>query len=328
MQMQLELMPPPSSASVRGDLGLNRVTWSYSRRGVFEQCPRRYFYQYYAASKRGSHLGDVGRRVHFLKGLSNRHLRAGALLHLGVAQFLRNSLAGDVVDPSGLARWIAVLFDKDMAYSANDPQGLNPRPGPYPPVLLTEFYSGRPDAEDLCLATRDRMTAGFETFCGSPSYAQFRELTNYFDVSVEKSIAIPGLPFKVRGQVDLAFRDRSSVFVVDWKLGDASSADDSLQLAAYAQWACQDFGVEPEAVHLVKGHLSSGTIVADQVDGAAIRRGRVRMMQDVERMAAMDGYGRDGNEDAFTPCAQPAVCSLCPFLEVCQEGRACLVVGN
>ena len=328
MQMQLELMPPIASAPVRGDMGSSRVTWSYSRRDAFEQCPRRYFYQYYAASKRGSRLGDAGQRVRFLKELSNRHLRAGKLLHLGIAQFLRNSLAGDVVDPSGLARWIVGLFDKDVAYSTNDPHGLNPGTGRHRPVLLTEFYSGRPDAEDLCLAARDRMAAGFETFCKSPSYAQFRELANYFDVSVEKRISILGLPFKVRGQVDFAFRDRSSVFVVDWKIGDASSADDSLQLAAYAMWACQDFGVEPEAVHLVKGHLASGTTVAEQMDGAAIRRARVRMMQDVERMAAMDGYGCDGNEDAFTPCVQPAVCSSCSFLEVCQEGRACLVVGN
>ncbi len=328
MQMQLELMLPIAPTPVQRELELARVTWSYSRRDAFERCPRRYFYQYYAASKRGSHLGAAGEQVRFLKGLSNRHLRAGTLLHLGVAKFLRNSLAGDPVEPSGLARWIAGLFDRDISHSANDPQGLSLGTGSYSPVLLSEFYYGQPDAEDLCMAARDRMTAGFETFCESPSYAQFREPAIYSDVSIEKSISIPGLPFKVRGQVDLAFRDGSSVFVVDWKLGDASSADDSLQLAAYALWACRDFGVKPEAVHLVKSHLASGTLVADQLDEVAIRRGRVRIMQDVERMAAMDGYGRDGNEHAFTPCAQPAVCSSCPFLEVCHEGRACLGVGN
>ena len=81
MQMQLELMPPPVlRLQCGGDQGLNRITWSYSRRGAFEQCPRRYFYQYYAAAKRGSYLKDAGQRVRFLKGLSNRHLRAGALI--------------------------------------------------------------------------------------------------------------------------------------------------------------------------------------------------------------------------------------------------------
>ena len=328
MQTQLELIPSSTPAPAQRRLALDRITWSYSRRGVFEQCPRRYFYQYYGATRQGSLPEDTRQRLRFLKGLSSRYERAGTLLHRGVAKFLRDSLTGGVVQHSGLARWIGGIFDKDIAYSASDPQGLNPHVGQYPPVLLSEFYYGQLDAEDLCLTSRARMTAGFETFCSSRSCAQFRDLSTYSDVLIEKRISIPDLPFKVTGQVDLAFRDCSDIFVVDWKLGDASSADDSLQLVSYALWACQHFSVEPEMVHLVKAHLASGIVVDAHMNEVAVKRGRARIMQDAERMVAMDGYGRDGNEDAFTPCAQPAVCSLCPFLGVCQEGRACLAVRD
>ena len=323
--MQLELTVPGGPVPVRRRATLDRVTWSYSRRSTFEQCPRRYFYQYYGANKRGS-LPEVKRqRLRFLKGLRNRHERAGGLLHLGIAKYLRDSNTGAVAEPGGLGRWLAGIFEKDIAYSASDPGGTTPHSGSYPPVLLSEFYNGQSDAEELCHAARARMTAGFETFCVSPSYPQFRDLSGYSDVLIEKRISVLDLPFKVTGQVDLAFRSCSDIFVVDWKLGDPSNADDSLQLVSYALWACQQFDVSPGAVHLAKVHLGSGTVVSAQMDENAFRRGRARILQDAERMAAMDMYGRDGNEDAFTPCAQSAVCSLCPFLGVCEEGRSCLV---
>ena len=325
MQMPMELMLVDVPASVRRSPDLSGAAWSFSRRGTFEQCPRRYFYQYYGSTRRGSLPESDLKQLRFLKALSNRHERAGQLLHLGVAKFLRDSVAGGVVDPSGLVRWVSGIFQKDIAYSASDPLGTDAPPGPYPPVLLTEYYHGQLDAEALCLAARDRMTTGFDNFCSSSSCSRFRDLRGYSDVLVEKRFSIGGFPFKVSGQVDLAFRDGADVFVVDWKLGDASGAEDSLQLVSYALWACEYFDVEPDMVHLVKVHLASETVVEARMDELAFQRGRARIMQDAERMAAMDRYGRTGAEDAFTACAQPAVCSLCPFLRTCKDGRTCLV---
>ena len=325
MQMPMDLTLADVPAPVRRSPDLSGVAWSFSRRGTFEQCSRRYFYQYYGSTKRGSLPESDLKQLRFLKKLSNRHERAGQLLHLGVAKFLRDSVAGGVVNPSGLVRWVSGIFQKDIAYSASDSQGTDAPPGQYPPVLLTEYYHGQPDAEELCVAASERMTAGFENFFSSSSCARFRDLAGYSDVLVEKRISIEDFPVKVSGQVDLAFRDHADVFVVDWKLGDASSAEDSLQLVSYALWACQHFDVEPDMVRLVKVHLASDTIVEARMDELAFKRGRARIMQDAERMAVMDRYGRAGTEDAFTPCAQPAVCSLCPFLRVCKEGRSCLV---
>ena len=175
MQMSLELVSPSSSVSARPVLSLDRVAWSYSRRGVLEQCPRRYYYKYFGAGRHVAISDDTKERLRFLKGLSNRYERVGILLHRAVAKYLRECRSDDAGGLSGLGNWVASVFEKDIAYSSQDRRGLNPPSGKFPPVLLTEYYYDLPDADSECREALKRMVAAFDNFCGSPSFSRFRE---------------------------------------------------------------------------------------------------------------------------------------------------------
>jgi hypothetical protein len=129
----------------------------------------------------------------------------------------------------------------------------------------------------------------------------------------------------VDGKLDLAFVKGRCVSVVDWKTGDASGdGDDSLQLAAYALWASHHFAAAADAIAVYKAFLTGDAIVRFHVSESALANARGRILQDAERMAVLHNYGQRGEIEAFTPCAQANVCALCPFQEVCPEGRAVL----
>lgn len=326
-QLALEMFGEGSQAApgrARGDGALPKINWSYSRRNLLEQCPRRYYFAYYGANKKTASQQEGKEFLRFLKDMPNRYERAGTILHLVVAKSLRDSMNGSVIDPERLQRWARTIFEKDIQHSQSDPQGRNPPCGNYPPVLLREFYRGFPDATQKCQETLDRLARSVDTFARSSNFASFRDLGQYKDVLIEKWISVSGLPCKVRGRVDLAFTNATETVVLDWKMGEVSSGSDSLQLVSYALWACQHFGVEAESVQLLMASLGSDSLLPTHFTDAMLRRGRARIMQDSELMSVMDPYGINGRAEAFSACAQPAVCSLCPFLSVCQEGRDCI----
>ena len=317
-----------SEVPARASRRLDGVTWSYSRRNLIEQCPRRYYYTYYGSNKNVALNEPQKALLTFLKKLSSRYERAGSILHLTIATALRNSLEGRTIYSAGLQRWAQGIFEKDIAYSIRDPRGLDPSPERYPPVLLREFYYGADDAEEECRSVVGRLTSGIRAFAEEPSYAPFRELRNYPKVLIESWTSMSDFPCRVNGRVDLAVCTNTDVLLLDWKMGHDSNVDDSLQLASYALWACDHFSVPSESVQVMKAPLADGKLISSQVDEEMLRRSKARILQDVELMNAMDGYGKNGQSDAFTPCAQAGVCSFCPYLEACEEGRDCVSSGN
>ena len=317
-----------SETPTRASRRLDGVTWSYSRRNLIEQCPRRYYFAYYGSNKNVALKDPQKPLLMFLKRLSSRYERAGSILHLTIATALRNSLKGRTIDSTGLQRWARGIFEKDIEYSIRDPRGQNPSTERFPPVLLREFYYDQDDAEGECRGVMGSLTSGIGAFAEEPSYAAFRELRNHPRVLIESWTSLSDFPCRVNGRVDLAVQTDTSVLVLDWKMGHDSNVDDSLQLASYALWACDHFDVSPESVQIMKAPLADGVLISSQVDEGMLRRGQARILQDVELMNAMDEYGKNGQSDAFTPCAQAGVCSFCPFLEACEEGRDCVSSGN
>ncbi len=73
---------------------------------------------------------------------------------------------------------------------------------------------------------------------------------------------------------------------------------------------------------IYKVHLPADEVVQFSVNERVLANARARIMQDAERMAAVHDYGQRGIEEAFTPCAKPKVCALCPFQAICPEGSA------
>jgi hypothetical protein len=310
-------VPQAPNAAIAG------ITWSHSRRSTLEQCPRKYYYEYYGAAKRTALAEPHKDEIRWLKDLQNRHERAGSILHLVIATSLRQARAGNTWDPARLESWGRQLLRADRLYSRVNPDGGNLPDVKYPPVLLREYHYRERHADALLAEAEERLAGALRSFATSERYRTFRGAGASAGALVEHHFTLHGLPCRVEGVIDLAFDDGQGVTVVDWKSGAGDgTGDDSLQLAAYALWAAECFDYSPASIRVCKVYLATGDIAYFDVTDTVLAAARTRIVQDAERMVAVQDYGAAAMADAFTPCAYPAVCALCPFARVCPVGAS------
>jgi hypothetical protein len=301
------------------------VTWSYSKRSLFERCQRRYYYEYYGSTAALEDADPQHATLRRLKALVGRHERVGTLLHRGIATYLHRAQAGTPMPADDLIDWLVKIFRQDCAYSCADPDGAHPPGGPYPPVLLREYHDRQPDVEHLVAESEKLLREGAQAFLTAPVFAAFREAGMHPGALIEQHLRLPGFPCKVDGRLDLAYTDAGGVAIIDWKSGMSDGdGTDSLQLSAYALWARAHYQVAPDDMHISKAFLRGAEVVTFPVTEHFLDQGRARIIQDAERMAQVQHYGETGRVEAFTACEQIGICRSCPFQSACPEGSKLL----
>ena len=300
---------------------LSTVTWSYSRRDVLEKCARRYYYEYYGGAARAEpHQVEVRR----LRRIQNRYERAGTILHLVIAAYLRAAQKGELWTAERLLRWATTILATDWNYSQTHPDGDAAPKQPFPPVLLREFHYRETDAAEKIRDAERRLTAALGAFLSEPVFEPFRIAGRREDALVEARLALSMLPCRVTGQIDLAYPGERFT-IVDWKMGAGDgSGNDSLQLALYALWASTARGVATDSLAVYKAHLGGNVVQEFRVSDKLLASARARVLQDAERMAFLARYGNDGVAEAFTPNPHRAVCALCSYQRLCPGGKVFL----
>lgn len=333
MTVQLPLFDAYSSPSIDGQAvtedelqreeKIKNISWSYSRRSSMEKCLRSYYYEYFGANKRTAKQEINKNEIWRLKQLKNRHLRAGEILHLLISSYFRKSKEGILWDSDRLVNWASDLFKKDITYSQSIKGDWELSKEKYPPAILAEFYFKDPTALEKCLFVENRLITAIKSFMTNSLYSEFRQKGSQDSSIIEGFIKLHSVtPCKIDGRIDLAYKEDSKVTVVDWKLGNEDGiGDDSLQLAAYGLWAVETLNCHPESVKISKVHFSSEKIVNFDCNSQVLSAARIRIMQDAERMAFLEGYGNKACIEAFTPCTQAAICRQCSYVVICKEGR-------
>lgn len=299
-----------------------KVTWSYSRRSLLEQCPRRYYYTYFGAAVGTALAEPLKTELRHLKTLANRHERTGTLLHAGIANYFRRTQEGKPMRDEELTNWVLRLFRRDCAYSKAYVKGQREPEGAYQPVLLREYYFQQDDADHLLAESTQQLLSAINAFLTAPAFETFRVAGTRPDTFIEHRLQLPGFPCKVDGRLDLAYKGNDQITLVDWKSGESDgSGNDSLQLVAYGLWATDYYHVQSDALRISKAFLRTEDTVDFAVTPQLLAQARARIIQDAERMAQVQDYGEQAVAEAFTPCGHPAVCHLCPFQSACPEGR-------
>lgn len=162
-----------------------------------------------------------------------------------------------------------------------------------------------------------RLLESLKNFMTSATFSSFRAAGSYAEAIVEKRIRVKTRYFSAMGQVDLVYQRGYGVNIIDWKVGNPSDASDSLQLLFYALWASKEYQCQPEKISIHRAHLLDDKVSTSSVSERSMQWTGARIMQDLERMHALDRYGKNGIAEAFTPCRQRQICLLCPFQGVC-----------
>jgi hypothetical protein len=293
------------------------ITWSYSRRGVLEQCPLRYYYEYYGSNSRTAKAEPRKERLRFLKRLSNRHLRTGDIAHFVIRAYLRGLKGNEEWSVDRVVGWAREVYRCDLEFSRGYRLGEALPSGLRAPVLLSEFYYGMPNAIELWEESEARLVAALTNFVRSPKLEPFRMGGGRPDALIETRFNLKQERFSAVGMMDLAYPEDGRVAVVDWKMGEGS--DDVLQLYSYALEAVRRFGCGLSDLTLYRVSLVDDEVSSFVIGEREALRAEVRMLQDLETMEGLDRYGREAVAAAFTPCGQSRVCTLCPFQEFCPK---------
>jgi hypothetical protein len=243
---------------------------------------------------------------------------AGEMLHWFIEQRLKKGVSSQ----AWAERTALEQFDRAVRYSRDPVRMASMRDDKYPPTMLVEFYYQDPRAEEFVLSARHGLQKGIQTFLRDASVVALWQSITAGEHWVEKRVSkLPKVDgFGIDGQIDLAGRDRKGVRIVDWKLGVLRGGHDSFQMLIYGLWAEKEFSVEPSQVRVQRVFLGGPTVEQERpLDRTMLRAGRARLIQDIELMEDLDPYGREGNEEAFSPCMRENVCRQCSYQQACKD---------
>lgn len=321
-----ELLPQGRGADFRGLADVHserRPTWSYSKSQTLNTCSRRYYYDYFGASKKHAQGDPNKAEIVQLSNFSTRHLRAGTLLHLGIRTFYKKLLAGEGPLAPGLAGWVRRLFESDRTASRMFCRtGTVPQGEGFQPAVLLEFVRSPKEADALFETVSERLDRAFTNFLTGPACAPYRNPDLARDAHIEKRFKIEVSGLAIGGQVDFACRTSSGFRIVDWKIGDdAIVAPESLQLLSYALWATEALGVPLAELEILQVPLLGHPRDPVRVTPGMVELARSRIIEEIEMTGALETFGRQGLVSAFTPRDHPKICALCPYREPCWRGR-------
>src|SRR5210317_1303509 len=129
------------------------------------------------------------------------------------------------------------------------------------------------------------------------------------------------LQSKIWAVLDCSFRtEDGGVTIIDWKTGRTMSQDVSMQLACYAMYAMEKWGVDPESVKLIEYNLLANQGVEFTVGASEIENTKTYIagsIADMQSLLVDVGENVPKEEGAFQKVEDERVRASCNFRKVC-----------
>ena len=329
-------------------------SWSHSRQRAYDECPRRWFWEYFAWDE------PEEEQARFLKRLQTVPQLAGTHVHDAIEIALRQyRFAG--VWPSGLAERALSTYWEDVAQSARVARAVHEDRSPdRVGALLDAHLYGVATAEALqkgadgvrkcvenleasgalcfLLGTRTKDWKHISTRIHAPTF-----------VEVSPRLEMPSaMGLRLYTAFDLALEHEGVLYILDWKTGRSGAASAiaaRAQLAAYALWGMAS-GVEAGRIHTQAVWLGDGppeweptpvspAELADLRESVQRQDALEKALLTTEPVRQKSGAGfrtvdqYRAHRDAFPPAPSDRACGGCKFFTMCAErtGRPAAIIG-
>ena len=295
----------------------NDFSWSRSRDGSFQECRRRYYYQYYGSW--GGWSPDAPpdtRRLYILKQLSSRQQWAGRTVHDAIEMALHAFADGrDIpVDP-----FVHDVVER-MRAEWKSSHAARYREAPKTTALFEHEYRVELPREAWRAISRN-VEICLRNFFRLPLLAAIRR-TPSEHWSIEhwsKVFQFEGTPMWIAP--DFGFwTDEGRLALVDWKTGGKHGEGASFQLGCYALYAYELLGVPPAKVDLLEVNLREPDVVTHDWDDARLDAVRDQLRLSIRSMKAYlaDPEGNVARIEDFELTEEPRLCRWCNFRAVCR----------
>jgi hypothetical protein len=215
--------------------------WSYSRYNTFQQCKRKYYYEYY----RKRDIENVA-KLAVLRDLTSVPLEIGNISHKLIQALLsRLQKSADDIDREKFYDYARRLtFDvckektfEDVYYGNRDQ--IDYEAEIFEPVMeaMMNFLSS------------DRLTWLLEEALASKEdwIIEFEDNNRFGECRIDNQ--------KAYCKIDFLFPVNDRLHIIDWKTGKEDYAKHSVQLRGYAGWANFQFGTDYSLIHTTVAYL-------------------------------------------------------------------------
>jgi PD-(D/E)XK nuclease superfamily len=294
----------------------NPFTWSRSRDNTFQECRRKYYYQYYGAWGGWEvDAPDQARRLYVLKQLASRQQWAGKVVHDAVEMVLKAVAAGHELPPEPFIRDVVERMRADWRSSRARRYWEAPKS-----AALFEHEYGVDLKPAVWQALSRHVTTCIRNFFRLSLLAEIRRTpTEHWLVEyASRAFEFEGTPVWVAP--DFGFWRGDRLVLVDWKTGAAGPAAAAFQLGCYALYAHEVLKRPPDQVDLLEANLREGTITSlhwsdDQLDSI---KGRLRLSIRSMRAYLADPEANLALVENFERTEEVRLCRWCNFRAVCR----------
>lgn len=212
----------------------NEFSWSYSRAAKYKQCPRAYYYHYYASWEGWqSHAPAPVKKAYLLKNLTGLSRWVGNLVHETIQHALAQLKSGRVVPENDLVEHMHTRAQTDFT----DSQSGRYRQKPNRFTGFQEHYYQADPSKDTWQMAWSTAEERLKTFTQSDVYAHLcrQSPATFLEIETLQSFTIANT--KVWVQMDFARREEDTIVIYDWKTGTIDEAEVQQQLGIYGLYA-------------------------------------------------------------------------------------------
>ena len=295
----------------------NEFSWSYSRAAKYRQCPRAYYYHYYAAWEGWQQTAPQPvRRVYLLKNLTDLPRWRGTLVHETLKYAMARLKAGHPVEKAGLFEQLRRRVQADFS----DSQSGRFRQSPNKLTGFQEHYYKTNMLPADWQATQSTAEELLQTFLNSDFYANLGSQPAKTFLNVETLQSFTVADVRVWVQMDLARYDGNSIYLYDWKTGQVDPAEVQRQLGIYGLYARHAW---PELASVpLKGvvyALADNHLHQFDLDDALLKNTRASVVSNTTELQNLlvDPQTNLAEIRHFPMIDDLTVCRHCQFRELC-----------
>jgi hypothetical protein len=310
----------------------NELSWSFSRHGTLDECPRRYWFQYYGSWEGwDENAPHRTREIYRLKQVTARPIWQGTMLHAAIARAeLRAKEGRPVRGGAAVSDFVGEVLQRMRADYKDSREDRARKSGRY--KWHARFFEheqgiddGSPDWRARWKETADNVDKGLRNFFSSRVHDQLCELPEGDWIEVEDPAANVGPSFELDGlrvyaRVDLAYRDAGKPTLIDWKTGRSLNAATPVQLAVYAIYLQQLHDIDPLDLRAREINVVTGESADHDIGPGALEEFREVFAESVEQMRSLLSDPAENvpkPEDEFRFAPNERSCNWCHFRSVC-----------
>ncbi|MFN8458955.1 MAG: PD-(D/E)XK nuclease family protein [Anaerolineae bacterium] len=316
----LDLLAVHTTQPASGDLP-NEFSWSYSRAAKYRQCPRAYYYHYYAAWEGWRQdAPEPVREVYLLKNLTDLPRWSGTLVHDSIKFALARLKAGQPLAEADLLKGLRSRAQADIESSSSGRY----RQQPNQLTGFQEHYYRLGLDSSAWEKALNRAEQRLRTFLASSLYADLRRQPPITLLTIEELQAFSLAGTKVWVQMDLVRRAEAALYVYDWKTGEVDPVEVRQQLGVYGLCLRQFTrlaGTPHLPLRAVVYGLAEDKLLEFELDGALLAETEAAVRASVAKLHSLllDPAANLAELRRFPIIDNLSVCRACQFRQLCER---------